>query len=118
MPSRKGFDCERCHHRGEEEGSCDLLSVIPMFNTCAGYLPEDRDESAKPDDRAIIRRASDLFVDNEDIIPDVTPQDWISLLRLAVKVEMERLVKGGIPPGEIPIRIRHFINDWSPSIEQ
>ena len=117
-PPRKGFDCARCHHRGEEKGSCDLLSVIPMFNTCAGYLPEDQDEETSIDDLPIIRRGSDLFMDNEDVIPDVTPQDWISLLRLAAKTEMERLIRGGVPQREIPVRIRHFINDWSPIIEE
>jgi hypothetical protein len=117
-----GFDCKRCRNRGEENATCRLFSVIPRHHLCAGYLPEPTSkESLVPSpvtERLIRRRGSDLFYEHEEVAPDLTEGDWISALRQATLDEDARLSDLREDPADNLGKLRRFINDWSPEIEE
>lgn len=119
---QRGFDCERCRNRGEEKGTCKLFSVVPQYHLCAGYLPESTSkESVVPSpviERLIRRRGIDLLEEHDEVVPELTTQDWISALRLMVNGEEKRLSDLGGNPANNLKRLCRFIIDWFPDIEE
>jgi len=66
----------------------------------------------------IRRRGLDLFDEFEDLAPDMSAKDWISILRQIAHQEESRLSSSGGSPLDNMARLRRFINGWSPDIEE
>lgn len=117
----KGFDCSKCRNKGDGERPCNLLSVVPVAGTCAGYTGpplETRISNLSMVNPHIKRKAMDLAEDYEDLIPEMTPGDWIRMLQSIARmkgIKLEEIQKGSSSNLN---SLRRFINSWSPEDQE
>jgi len=116
--STKNFDCKKCWNQDPETGNCRLFSVVPVYNTCAGYRPKSITAQLQEEPSTLLplirRRAAEL----NEMHDEVSANEWISAILYEVKENplAKRGQRSSSPSRQLD-SLKRFIRDWEPEIE-